>query len=106
MTSSKLEYLKRVQRKAYKHSQETVEELDADDPLASPIMQKASPYAGKVCHRIANQNNDPSVAEYVADFHDENPLADSQEGYEEANSFLRGIDGFQQKKAPKKKQRY
>ena len=104
-TASSSDYLKRVQKKAYKRSQETVEEVDIEDPLSSPIKQRASPYAGKVYHRIANRKNDPSVAEYVSDFHDENPFADSQEGYEQANAFLRGIDGFPQKKASKKQRR-
>ena len=68
-------------------------------------MQCASLYAGRVHHRIANLKNDPSVAEYVSNFYEENPQANSQEGYEQANAFLRGIDGFPQKKASKKQRR-
>jgi hypothetical protein len=104
-TTDPTEYHKRVQKKAYIHSKETVEIVDLENPGHSPEQIAKSPYAFKVFTGIAERNKNPALSDYVSHFHKENPQADSQEGYEAANDYLRALDGKPKKKRRSKSRR-
>ena len=101
-------YLRRVQKKAFKHSQKTVEVLNLEDDsetVASPEVKAASPYSSKVYYALSNRKKDPALADFITDFHEENPQADSQEGYTVASGFLRDMDGVPKKAGKKSNKR-
>jgi hypothetical protein len=92
-------FLERVENRAFLRSQMTTEVLEPDNPTASPQLVATSPMAFQVYNEL---NKGKAVAKYVSRFHKVNPLADSQEGYLQANDYLRTLDGKRKKKRSKK----
>jgi ATP-dependent RNA circularization protein (DNA/RNA ligase family) len=77
----------------------TTEVLGPHNPTASPTVVATSPaVVYYVFDIIADHKNQPSIAEYVTHFHEENPLADSQEGCEVANDLVCQLRGVPKKK--------
>jgi hypothetical protein len=100
------DYANRVQKQAFACSQEIIEVLQPDNPGALPEVVAKSPYAAKVLYSLLlDPVGKPAVTAYLNHFVEENPLTDSQEGYELVTGFLQSLDGKAKKKRSKKNTR-
>jgi hypothetical protein len=81
----------------------TTELLDTENPHGSLTMVPKSPFAARVFGDLVDSKNKPVAAQYLQYYHEENPNADSQEGYEAVNKFIRNINGVPAKKKASKK---
>jgi hypothetical protein len=80
----------------------TTDLFEPNNPAASPQQVATSPISLKVFNSMSDRKNQPAVANYVTHFYEDNPQADSQEGYDQANDYVRILEGLPKKKRSRK----